>query len=93
MPTGPFKLTDAFTKKYSRKKPEFGPLGEFVFKRTYSRKSKGRMESFQQTIQRVVEGTYNIQKNHCKSFNLPWNEMKAQYSAKIMFEKMWAFKF
>jgi len=50
-------------------------------------------EEFWQTCQRVVEGVYNIQKQHCRRLSLPWNEPKAQKSAQEMFQRMWDFKF
>jgi hypothetical protein len=60
-----FRLSDAFIKKYQRKKPPFGfdGLGELVYFRTYSRiKEDGRNEVWWETVRRVVEGTYNMQK-------------------------------
>jgi ribonucleotide reductase alpha subunit len=70
-------------------------LGYFTYKRTYARPVEGteRTEEFWETCLRVVEGVYNIQKIHCRTYLLPWNEPKAQKSAQEMFERMWAFKF
>ena len=63
----PFKLSDNFVAKYKRKKAPFGfnGLGELVYNRTYSRlKADGKNEQWWETVQRVVEGTFNMQKKH-----------------------------
>lgn len=89
-----FSLTDNFISKYKGKQPKFGPLGYFTYKRTYARPiSKNKSEEFWQTLRRVVEGCYLIQKRHCKELHLPWNERKAQKSAQEMYRRMWEFKF
>lgn len=89
-----FKLTPNFLASYEGKQPEWGPLGYVTYKRTYSRiKEDGQGEEFWETLQRVVEGCYTIQLNHCKKFNLPWNSHKAQHSAQEMYRRMWDFKF
>lgn len=91
-----FKLDAEFLASYSKKKPNFGfnGLGEFVFYRTYSRvKEDGKKESFLDTIRRVVEGCYEIQRRHCRKIHIPWDYDKAQRSAQEMFERMWNFKF
>ncbi len=91
-----FKLDDSFIAKYEGKKPNFGfnGLGEFVFYRTYSRlKEDGAKETFLDTIRRVVEGCYEIQRRHCNRIHVPWDSKKAQKSAREMFTRMWEFKF
>lgn len=93
--TEQFKLTSTFLNGYNRE-PNFGfnGLGEFVFYRTYSRvKPDGAKETFRDTIQRVVEGCYEIQRRHCRRLHIPWEYTKAQDSAQEMFELMWDFKF
>lgn len=88
-----FSLSESFIEKYKGRQPEFGPLGYFTFKRTYARSlAEDGTEEFWQTVQRIVEGTFSIQKNYCKANRLPWDERKAQRSAKRMFELMWDFK-
>ncbi|MCI0561055.1 MAG: hypothetical protein MN733_21420, partial [Nitrososphaera sp.] len=82
-----FKLKDKDVEKYKRKKVDFGPLGLITFKRTYARPlSNTKTEEWYQTVRRVVEGAFSIQKNHCKMWHLPWNERQAQKSAMIMFD-------
>ncbi len=90
-----FKLDDQFIEKYKHKQPDWGPLGHFTYKRTYARiiEKEGRKEEFWETIRRVVEGCYSIQKEHCMKLSLPWDTEKAQRSAQKMFEKIWNFKF
>jgi len=90
-----FSLSDAFIDQYKSRKPNWGPLGEFVYLRTYSRVVEGenRNEQWLETIRRVVEGCFSIQKEHCVKLRLPWKAPKAQKSAQVMFEKMFNFKF
>ena len=54
-----------FLEGYKRKRAPFGfnGLGELVYMRTYSRiKDDGKNEMWWETVRRVVEGTYNMQK-------------------------------
>ena len=91
-----FKLSDKFLEKYKDKQPQWGfdSLSYFVYKRTYSRlKEDGNQEEFFDTIQRCVEGSFNIQLKHCRNMHLPWDAYRAQLSAQKMFQKMWEFKF
>ena len=91
-----FKLSDNFVSKYKRKKPPFGfnGLGELVYMRTYSRiKENGKNERWWETVRRVVEGTYSMQKNHIDNYQLGWNAWQAQASAQEMYERMFTMKF
>src|SRR5580704_13800569 len=89
-----FKLNPIFIEKYIGKQPNWGPLGYIVYLRTYSRlKEDNTREEFWETLIRVVEGVYSIQKEHCKSLGLPWSNVKSQNSAQEMFRRMWDFKF
>lgn len=93
VPKSEFSLDSGFLNKYRDKQPKWGPLGWVVFLRTYSlEKPDGTMEEFWETCQRVIEGVYSIQKGHCQSLNIPWNEEKAQRSAQEMFTRMFEFK-
>jgi adenosylcobalamin-dependent ribonucleoside-triphosphate reductase len=92
----PFTLSPAFVKKYVRKKPPFGfnGLGELVYMRTYSRiKEDGKNEMWWETVKRVVEGTYNMQKKWIDSHQLGWNPWQAQRSAQDMYERIFNMKF
>ena len=91
-----FKLSEKFIDKYKRKRPPFGfnGLGELVYMRTYSRiKQDGKNERWWETVQRVVEGTYSMQKNHIESYQLGWNPWQAQNSAQEMYERIFNMKF
>ncbi|MHA1413168.1 MAG: hypothetical protein ACTSO4_11195 [Promethearchaeota archaeon] len=90
-----FKLDEDFINKYKGKQPDWGPLGYITYKRTYARivEEENRKEEFWETVRRVVEGCYSIQKEHCIKLSLPWDDEKAQKSAQTMFEKIWNFKF
>jgi len=91
-----FKLSDNFIDKYKRRKPPFGfnGLGELVYMRTYSRiKDNGKNERWWETIQRVVEGTYSMQKRWIEHHQLGWNAWQAQRSAQEMYDRMWNMKF
>lgn len=89
-----FRLDKDFLEKYKGKQPDWGPLGYFTYKRTYARLiyEEDRKEEFWETLRRVVEGCYSIQKEHCKKLSLPWDKEKAQKSAQKMWEKIWNFK-
>lgn len=95
--TDRFKLTDGFVGKYKDMKPPFGfvdaagtSLGEITFLRTYSRlKTDGTKETWTELCRRVIEGMYEIQRQHVVKHNLPWSGAKAQSSAREAFDSMW----
>lgn len=94
----PFYLSEDFVSSYSHKKIPWGPVGELAFMRTYSRwielpNGKKRKERWVDTVKRVVEGIFTIQKRHCFNSKVPWNNAKAQNSAKIMFDLIFHMKF
>jgi adenosylcobalamin-dependent ribonucleoside-triphosphate reductase len=94
--TQKFKLSQKFIDKYKRKKPPFGfnGLGELVFMRTYSRlKKNGKNEKWWETVRRVVEGTYTMQKHWIDSHQLGWNPWQAQSSAQEMYDRIYYMKF
>ncbi len=96
MKTKPFKLSDNFVAKYKRKKAPFGfnGLGELVYNRTYSRlRADGKNEQWWETVQRVVEGTFNMQKKHIDLHGLGWNAWKAQHTAQEMYDRIFNMKF
>ncbi len=91
-----FTLSEKFINKFKRKKPPFGfnGLGELVYMRTYSRiKDDGKNERWWETVRRVVEGTYTMQKNWIDSHELGWNPWQAQKSAQDMYERIFTMKF
>ena len=91
-----FKLSENFLDGYKRKRAPFGfnGLGELVYMRTYSRiKDDGKNEMWWETCQRVVEGTYNMQKKWIESHHLGWNAWQAQRSAQEMYDRIFNMKF
>ncbi|QTY25888.1 hypothetical protein [Flavobacterium sp. CS20] len=91
-----FKLNQDFIEKYKSKKPDFGfnGLGQLTYHRTYSRlKENGENEKWFETIRRVVEGCYSLQKEHILKNELGWNDTKAQRSAQEMYDRMFRMKF
>lgn len=91
-----FSLTEQFISKYEDKKPPFGfdGLGELVYRRTYSRlRPDGTNEQWWETVRRVVEGIYNIQKDWIEQHSLGWSPRKAQRSAQEMFDRIFNMKF
>lgn len=89
-----FSLDPKFLAEFEGRQPAWGPVGYFVYKRSYALDlPDGSQEEFWQTCQRVVEGVYYTQKLHCRQLGLPWSEPKAQRSAQEMYRRMWDFKF
>jgi adenosylcobalamin-dependent ribonucleoside-triphosphate reductase len=95
-----FKLSDDFITGFQDKKVPWGyqdaggnSVGEITFLRTYSRlKEDGTKETWVDVCRRVIEGMYSIQKDWCKNNRLPWNDTKAQASAKEAFERLFELK-
>ena len=92
----PFALTPSFLAKYAQLKPPFGfnGLGEFVFTTRYARlRVDGTRETWAQTVERVVTGTYNMQRKWISGHILGWNPWRAQRSAQEMFDRIFHMKF
>jgi len=95
-----FRLSEDFVSGFRSKKPPFGyrdaagnSVGEITFLRTYSRlKEDGTKETWVDVCERVINGMYSLQKDHAKSQRLPWNDAKAQASAKEAFERLFELK-
>lgn len=91
-----FRLSRKFVDKYQDRKPPFGfnGLGELVYQRTYARTmDDGKKEQWYQTVERVVNGTYNMQKRWIEGHQLGWNPWRAQVSAQEMYERIFEMKF
>ena len=82
-------LSDTFLEPYKTQKPDWGPVGEITFLRTYSREG----ERWWETVKRVVTGCYDWQRTHCLKNNRPWSEIAACHSAEQMYDLMFNFKF
>jgi adenosylcobalamin-dependent ribonucleoside-triphosphate reductase len=95
-----FRLSDEFVSSYKGKKAPFGyrdaggnSVGEITFLRTYSRKKEdGTKETWAEVCERVTNGTYSLQKDYAKSTRLPWNDSKAQSSAKEFYDRLFNLK-
>jgi adenosylcobalamin-dependent ribonucleoside-triphosphate reductase len=95
-----FRISDDFLSGYKTKTPPFGykdaggnSVGEITFLRTYSRlKEDGTKETWVDVCERVINGMYSLQKDHCKRNRLPWNDAKAQASAKEAFDRLFNLK-
>ena len=95
-----FKLANEFVDGYRAKPVPWGykdaagnSVGEVTFLRTYSRlKEDGTKETWSDVCERIINGMYSLQKDHCKSSRLPWNDSKAQASAKEAFDRLFNFK-
>lgn len=91
-----FRIDDEFLQPFKTMEPAFGfnGLGKLTYQRTYSRvKKDGTKEVWWETVARVVEGIYSLQKEHIDKHHLGWNEERAQRSAGAMFTKIFHMKF
>lgn len=91
-----FKLDPEFVDRYRQITPNFGynGLGLLTYYRTYSRlKEDGTNEHWYETVQRVVEGAYSLQKEHILKNDLGWNDRKGQKSAQEMYDRIFTMKF
>jgi len=93
-----FRLSDTFIEPYKAAKVPWGPIGYVTFKRTYSRRlnefepDATGTEEWWQTCRRVVEGMFNMQKQHVFQLGLEWNDGKAQKTAKEAYERLFNLK-
>ncbi len=94
--TGKFKLEESFVDQYRLRKANFGfnALGEIAYKRTYSRlKEDGNKEVWFETIERVVNGCFNMQRLHLEEIGQRFDYDEAQRDAQKMYSKIFDFKF
>lgn len=95
-----FRISEEFLSDYRNKQTPFGyrdaagnSVGEITFLRTYSRlKIDGKKETWVDVCERVINGMYSLQKDHCKKNRLPWNDTKAQASAREGFDRLFNLK-
>jgi len=95
--TRKFKLSDKFIEQYKDKEVPWGPLGYVTFKRTYARRLdeddlSSPTEEWHQTCRRVVEGLFNIQKQHITNLGTSWDDNKAQRTAKDAYDRLFHLK-
>lgn len=93
-----FRLSDTFIERYKTAEVPWGPIGYITFKRTYARRlsefdpESSGTEEWWQTCRRVVEGMFNVQKQHVVSLGLAWNDNKAQKTAKDAYDRLFNLK-
>mgnify|MGYP003113730773 FL=1 len=93
-----FRLSDTFVDPYRDAEVPWGPLGYITFKRTYARRlsefdpEATGTEEWWQTCRRVVEGMFNMQKQHVFQLGLEWNDQKAQKTAKEAYDRLFNLK-
>ena len=89
-----FHLEPAFINQYKGRQPEWGPVGQITYKRTYARsKEDGTHEEFWETCRRVVEGAMSILLWHYKKESIQFDMVWLQDLGQRMYRKMWDFKF
>jgi ribonucleoside-triphosphate reductase len=95
-----FRLPQSFVEEYRERPVQWGfedsggnSLGELVFLRTYSRKKDdGSKEHWFETCERVINGTFSLQKDYVKANRLPWSNAKAQKTAQDAYDRLFTFK-
>tara|TARA_R110000824_G_scaffold39325_6_gene119043 strand:- start:5766 stop:7733 length:1968 start_codon:yes stop_codon:yes gene_type:complete len=93
-----FRLSESFIEPYKNQEVPWGPLGYVTFKRTYSRRLSEfdpdavGTEEWWQTCRRVIEGMFDIQKEHVVRLGLEWSDQKAQRTAKEAYDRLFNLK-
>ena len=91
-----FALDESFIDQYRLKKANFGfnALGEIAYKRSYSRlKDDNTNEEWYETVERVVNGCFNMQRRHLEEIGKEFAYDTAQGDAQKMYSKIFDFKF
>lgn len=91
-----FVLPQWVVEKYRSKPEPFGynGFGQLIYMRTYSRiKADGNNECWAETVERIVNGTYTMQRRHVEKHGLGWDETKALDSATEMYDRIFHLKF
>lgn len=93
-----FRLSEQFILPYIEQEVPWGPVGYVTFKRTYARRLNEFMpdaegtEEWYQTCRRVIEGMFDMQKQHVYYLGLEWNDSKAQATAKDAYDRLFNLK-
>lgn len=95
-----FHLSDDFVAQYAKRQVDWGfkigagnSLGELTFITKYARlKPDGTKERWHETCERVINGMFSIQRDHCALHRTPWNGNKSQRAAEDAYERMFTFK-
>jgi len=90
----PYRLRAEFVLNYADRTPDWGPLGEITYARTYRRElGGGEFERWIDTCVRVTEGTFYLLKLHYIQNGLDWKEYEWEYQAERMLDAMFNFRF
>lgn len=92
---GTFRLRDSFVSTYAAQHPPFGfnGLGELVYSRTYARMlPDGSKERWHQTVERVVNGTFRLQRRWMERVGLGWDTERAQAEAQEMYDRIFTMR-
>eukprot|EP01022_Parablepharisma_sp_SALTPOND_P020099 TRINITY_DN3565_c0_g1_i1.p1 TRINITY_DN3565_c0_g1~~TRINITY_DN3565_c0_g1_i1.p1 ORF type:complete len:680 (-),score=56.12 TRINITY_DN3565_c0_g1_i1:208-2247(-) len=96
-PNSKFALSPSFVAQYQALPAKFGfpGLGEIVYRRSYSRLKADTKshEKWYETVERVVNGTFEMQRLHCLESGLEFDYEEAQKDAAKMYDKIFNFKF
>lgn len=92
-----FRLSEKYLAPYKTQDVPWGPCGYITYKRTYARRLDDNnpdagTEEWWQTCRRVIEGMFTMQKKHCMGAGLPWNDAKAQRTAKVAYDRLFNLK-
>jgi ribonucleoside-triphosphate reductase len=89
-----FNLDREFVDSYRDKAEPFAnALGKTTFYRTYARKlDDNTLETWVDTCNRVINGMFSIQKDHCLENNIAWSDTKADRSAREAFDRLFNLK-
>ncbi|DAZ95815.1 TPA: hypothetical protein N0F65_008534 [Lagenidium giganteum] len=92
-----FRLKRSFLAQFEHERPPFGfnGLGELVYLRTYSRVKQDGVtkEKWHETVERVVNGTFGMQKRWFKQLGLEWDAAAMQHDAEEMYRRIFHMKF
>jgi len=92
----PFELPADFVAEFASRAAPFGfnGLGKLVYERTYARPTPdGGREHWHETVRRVVNGTFNMQKQWLERNELGWDGDLADAQARDMYERIFEMKF
>lgn len=84
-------LNKNFVNKITKKEVPFGPIGEFVYLRTYSRylEDKKRRENWGETSERVSNYNIGLEEAFRVKNNLPINREKLEKEAEELFKELY----